>query len=193
MHHAATSNPLALIAAAPFLIAWIVGLAAWLLCMGEIGAIYLLRDIFFERGLIALRREVELSPPSSPALGQSTRLNQSHIRFTNPTRAIFASRYTWSHVGWPVKGVISWFGSRAEVSVRHPLGLTIFILAWLTGWISGTAAVVYFTRDTQDLFVGIPLSLIGGLGGYVLYRLFLSRSRKTADFIADEVLSHLRL
>jgi hypothetical protein len=195
-----STNPLVLIVAVPFLIAWVVGVGAWFLGVAEIGAIYLLRDLLFERGPIALRRQIELSPPASPSLGQRTKLNRSHLRFTSPDRAIFASRYTWSTVGWsksagPVKGVISWFGSRAEVIVRHPLGLVVFMLAWLTGWTIGTIAVVgaaVFAPNREELVWAVPMALLGGIGGYAMYRFFLWQGRKSAGFVADEVLSHLQ-
>ncbi len=199
MNEATASQPLLLVGMALFTVAWFVGFSSWFLGAAEIAAIYLLRDLLFERGPVALRRQVELSPPSPPRLDEKTTLERSHVRFTSPTRAIFGSRYRWWALGRgksavPVKGVVRWVGSQAEVVVRHPLGLVLFMLAWLTGWTIGSlmvALAALYAPDQEELSWALPMAVLGGVAGYGMYRVLLWQGRRSAGVVADEVLAHL--
>ena len=193
----AGANSWALMAAAvPFVIAWVAGVSAWFLGAAEVAALYLLRDFLFGLGPVALRRQVELAPPILSSLGERTKLARSQVRLLAPTRAIFSSRYAWPRrkSAGPVKGTVSWFGSRAEVVVRHPLGPIVFILAWLAAWSIGTVAVgvaaLLSPRRGEFIWV-IPTMLLGGLFGYLMYRFLLWQGRASAGVVADEVVTYL--
>jgi hypothetical protein len=188
-----------MVLAVPFVIAWLAGVSAWFLGVAEVAALYLLRDFLFGLGPVALRRQVEIAPPSSSSLGENTKLARSQVRLLAPTRAIFSSRYVWPRSGrhksaGPVKGTVSWFGSRAEVVVRHPLGPIAFILAWLAAWSIGSvgvgAAALLLPNRGEFIWV-VPPMLLGWIFGYLMYRFLLWHGRASAVVVADEVLAYL--
>jgi hypothetical protein len=185
----------------PFVAALLVGMGSSVLAVAELVASYLLRDMLFGIGPIALRHDLDLSPPTGSVTHQRIKLRRVQLRVIGPTRAIFSARYVWppqvgaNKTAGPIKGTIAWAGSRAEIVVRHPLGPIAFAVAWLVcggiGAVVTLGAAVVGPRRIEALTPLFPLLLVS-ISGYAMYRFALWRGHVSAKIMTREVVSHLQ-
>ena len=176
------------VSAVVFIASWIVGGIALVRDGAEMRSVRSLRDEDFDRGPVAARQVVGAELPLPTITSSVVWVGIYAVRFTGPSRAIFASN------GWPLKGVITWQGGTAEIVARHPWWHIVYMRAWLTGWVSaGSVAAVYAIRDDSlEAWWVLPAVSLGGLLGYGMYRFRLSRQTREADNAVRKLTAHLR-
>ena len=174
-----------------FTIAWAVGVAAWLFLVAETIATWRLSPWVFRLGPAVVLREVSLPPPRMPRLGVVEEIGNAKVKWNSERECIFRRRFYFFrfqfHTSMPVKCTLHWEGSRALFIARVPLGSTVFLGAWLTGWTTG--ALGFPTTSLVGGRLGF-LAFGWGIAGVISLVSILVEQRR-ADSMFEDVAAHL--
>jgi hypothetical protein len=174
-----------------FLIAWAVGVAAWLFLVAETIAMWRLSPWVFRFGPAMVIRELSLPAPRTPKLDVVEEIGNAKVRWNNERECIFRRRFFFFrfqfHTSMPVKCTLRWEGSRALFTARAPLGSIVFLAAWLTGWT--TASLGFPSTNLVGGRLG-SLAFGWGIAGVISIVSILVEKRR-ADSMFEDVATHL--
>lgn len=166
-----------------FALAWLVGLASWILGLLEYRAIRRLTGRFFDIGPV-IRRETMNLPPPALQPGVIHEFLSIQLKADSPDLVIFApiskARFG-TRAPFALKGQARWAHDLTEITIRAPFSLFSFGLAWLSAATIWVIAAILF----------MPFSFqLGGLallaGGTILLLYFRRTARNDCDAVLSE-------
>jgi hypothetical protein len=149
-----------------FVAACCVGVASWLLALLEGIAVLRLQDWAFRIGPVATVYETGVECPIGLSVVSAAETAHVKYRVLEGRRCLFRRKFALFEFRWntplELKGVISWADGKLTTSARYLLGVTLFFLAWLTGWTIGGLMFVIKGQIIGLAFIG--LGWLVGLG-----------------------------
>ncbi len=141
-----------------------VGVASWLLAFLEGIAVLRLQDWAFRIGPVATVYETGVECPIGLSVVSAAETAHVKYRVLKGHRCLFRRKFTLFEFRWntplEMKGVISWADGTLTTKGRYLLGVTLFFLAWLTGWTMGGLMFVI-----KGQLMGLPFVGFGWLFG----------------------------
>ena len=130
-----------------FVAAWVVGVVAWFGALAEVFGVWKFWPRVYGRGYVVVEdsRILSREPGGVPETG---RLETAHGVFDFPSEneCLFRSKLSFGglrlHTPFSLKGSITWVGEQATIRGRAPVGPAVFMVAWLVGWIAGSALAI---------------------------------------------------
>lgn len=182
--------------AAIFVAASSVGVASWFASVIEFILTYALRPSVFRIGRIVLCESLPFTPRRSRfEIDRVYQTSQGKFRFINDHELIFSSTFQIFpfklHTPFPIKGRLSWATVPTRLEGRIPLATTLFILACLVGWTTGSMMVALDPAHPPSLFEGLAFTAIGWAFAAGMYFVSLPIERRRARAIAQEIQAQL--
>jgi len=131
-----------------FLAAWATGASAILLLILEGIGVWRFSRRAFELGPVILRESRFLASPAvDPAPAEVFETDSGSFAFASADTCMFLARARRDafrlRTPFPTRGFVRWQDAdeACEVELRIPLSMTLFAVAWITGWTAGSAMV----------------------------------------------------
>lgn len=174
-----------------FVAAFVTGcctsVAGWFLGIAELIAVHRFQPWVFRIGPVAVRTRRQAHCPhrlAIPSTGETASLKYVVL---DGGRCLFRRKLQLGDDRWQtpleLKGQLFWGDKNLEATGRYPVGVLVFFLGWLVGWISfGLFFLI------KGVLVGLPIWLLGWLfaGGSMLHSGWLGRRRFLANLVELE-------
>ena len=149
-----------------FVAACCVGVASWLLAVLEGIGVLRLQDWVFRIGPVATVYQTGVACPVGLSVVSAAETADIKYRVLEGHRCLFRRKFTLFEFRWntplELKGVISWTDGTLTTSARYLLGVTLFFLAWLTGWTIG--GIMFVIKGQLMGLTFVALGWLVGLG-----------------------------
>jgi hypothetical protein len=141
----------------------------------------------FTRGLVAAKQSIPVAASRVPAVGQMVAIGRHRLHMADASQALFMIPGLS-----PLRGVVVWHKSEADVIVRHASWSVSYMRAWLTGMTAFSVASGAEALGGSDPFAGsvsLVTAVVSALG-YAAYRRRMSRERDEAERCVQAIAGH---
>jgi hypothetical protein len=167
-----------------FIISWVAAVLSWFYGIYEMIAFFRLKGSSYNIGKRVLEFTERLDYiKDSIRLNDIVKTQRCKYKFLELNKCIFREKWRASHIlrlntPFPLKGTVEFNDGKATVQGRVPLGMSIFLLAWLVGWSSGGIIVCINSNDFNDLGFSLLFTMIGWVIVFFMYFTALPLEKK---------------
>ena len=185
---------LALIGFIVFCAAWVIGVLSWFFAIFESIAVSRFAHLPFGFGkLVYLESEAIPLPAESIRMQQVIKTENGKLKFVSQKECLFFPKFKWwgfrLYTPFPVKGKIRWRNGMAEIEGRIPLGISVFLGAWVVGWTAG--ALMVLGSDSAAFFISLGVFIAGWVFAGGMYFLCVPYEIRRAKTIVIELKEYL--
>jgi hypothetical protein len=174
---------------------WGIGLLSFLYSIWELVGMHRLAPSAFSHGPVVLAFRRDLDHPLLKAPSAKVTLTASgQFRLLSNTECLFSPRTLWrgslAPTPLPIKGRIRWSGAQAEIVLRAPLGVSVFLCCGLLAMPIPPLLLYVGERAPAAAAALMVFAPVGFVVAVLALCLFVEVRR--AQRIVGEIESHLR-